>query len=126
MTKRNTGRISCSVELNYARINELVTASMKALEDTAEFVEQKLIRDEVTPYRTGRLERSLGISKQGKGSVYIVYNAPYADDLYRSGRSFSRSINANAQSGWMDYLLHSQKETIRQHYIQSFKKRGRV
>lgn len=122
---KNSGSFTVRCDLDKARIAELVSASILALEDTAKFIEDKLVKDQVTPFATGRLQNSLDISSK-KGSVYIHYSAPYADDLYNANRAFNRSINANAQARWMDYLLTTERESIRQYYIKSFKKRGKV
>ena len=116
--------VSLKCDLDYAKISELVSASIAALEDLADEVQGKLIADEVIPYRTGFLQNSMSQSQAAKGSVNIVYSADYADSLYYSNCTFNQAINSRAQSHWMDYLF--ELNILEEMYAKHFKERSKV
>lgn len=109
-------KASSTIKMNWGNIKALTQASVKALEETAEYVHTEIVQAQVMPYDTGTLQGEGGTfvdtSKSSSGTVSIVSSTPYARRLYfHPEYNFQKTENPNAGGEWFkDWLPGGEKE----------------
>ena len=114
-----------TVKLDRAKINTLINARNKALEQTTEAILSDIKTSAVVPKDTGELERSgfVDLSKLDDGIASIIFDTPYARRLYwHPEYNFRHDKNINAQGKWMQsYIDGDNKEFVTDTYKHFFK-----
>lgn len=97
---------SSIVKIDKGKIRRLTTASIKALEQTAEALHTEIVQAQVIPRDTGALQNEstfVDYSNSSQGSCSIVSNTPYARRLYYHPEyQFSKDENPNARGKWFE------------------------
>lgn len=78
-------RVTSTVQINTARINQITRAVQASLEQTAEAVHTEVVQAQVIPRMDGHLEGEkfyVDTSKAHLGIVRLVFEGPYARRLY--------------------------------------------
>ncbi|MEG0165646.1 hypothetical protein [Anaerorhabdus sp.] len=117
-------KLKAKVEFYPNKIQQLVDASDRALELTAEAILSDLIAREVVPKDTGELERSGFVKKVKLGVYQIIFDTPYARRLYWHPEfNFRQDKNANARGEWMEPYKEAgeDKEWMIETYIKFLK-----
>ena len=98
--------VSSNIKLNLAKIKELTTAQVTALEQTAEALHTEVIQAEVMPRDTGNLQNEstfVDYSHSNQGKVSLVSSTPYARRLYfHPEYHFQTFENAFAGGKWYE------------------------
>ena len=118
-----------TIKLDRAKINTIVNAKNKALEETAEAILSDIKTNAVVPKDTGELERSgfVDLSRLNDGITSINFDTPYARRLYwHPEYNFRQDKNINAQGKWMQsYVDGDNKEFVTdtyKHFLKMFSK----
>lgn len=113
------------IKLDRAKINTLINARNKALEQTTEAILSDIKTSAVVPKDTGELERSgfVDLSRINDGIASINFDTPYARRLYwHPEYNFRQDKNTNAQGKWMQsYIDGDNKEFVTDTYKHFFK-----
>jgi hypothetical protein len=95
-----------TVTFDMGAINKLTSATVRALEQTAEALHTEVVQAQVVPRDKGTLQGEaffVDYSKSGNGTVSLVHSTPYARRLYYHPEyNFNREHNPNAQAHWLD------------------------
>lgn len=114
-----------TIKLDRAKINTLINARNKALEQTTEAILSDIKTSAVVPKDTGELERSgfVDLSRINDGIAAINFDTPYARRLYwHPEYNFRQDKNTNAQGKWMQsYVDGDNKEFVTDTYKHFFK-----
>ncbi|HFD2032030.1 hypothetical protein [Clostridium perfringens] len=114
-----------TIKLDRAKINTLINARNKALEQTTEAILSDIKTSAVVPKDSGELERSgfVDLSKLDDGIASIIFDTPYARRLYwHPEYNFRHDKNINAQGKWMQsYIDGDNKEFVTDTYKHFFK-----
>ncbi|HBI6903883.1 TPA: hypothetical protein K8N21_001677 [Clostridium perfringens] len=114
-----------TIKLDRTKINTLINARNKALEQTTEAILSDIKTSAVVPKDTGELERSgvVDLSKLDDGITSINFDIPYARRLYwHPEYNFRQDKNTNAQGKWMQsYINGDNKEFVTDTYKHFFK-----
>ncbi|MCX0397413.1 minor capsid protein [Clostridium perfringens] len=114
-----------TVKLDRQKINTLIKAQNKALEETTEFILSDIKTSAVVPKESGELERSgfVDLSKLDDGIASIIFDTPYARRLYwHPEYNFRQDKNINAQGKWMQsYIDGDNKEFVTETYFKFLK-----
>ncbi|ELC8383194.1 hypothetical protein [Clostridium perfringens] len=114
-----------TIKLDRTKINTLINARNKALEETTEAILSDIKTSAVVPKDTGELERSgfVDLSKLDDGIASIIFDTPYARRLYwHPEYNFRQDKNINAQGKWMQsYIDGDNKEFVTDTYKHFFK-----
>ena len=97
-----------TIKLDRTKINTLINARNKALEETTEAILSDIKTSAVVPKDTGELERSgfVDLSKLDDGIASIIFDTPYARRLYwHPEYNFRQDKNINAQGKWMQSYI---------------------
>ena len=110
-----------TIKLDRAKINTIVNAKNKALEETTENILSDIKTSAVVPKGdTGELERSgfVDLSRLNDGITSINFDTPYARRLYwHPEYNFRQDKNINAQGKWMQsYVDGDNKEFVTDTY----------
>lgn len=109
-----------TIKLDRAKINTILNAKNKALEETTEAIFSDIKTSAVIPIDTGELERSgfVDLSRLDDGRTSINFDTPYARRLYwHPEYNFRQDKNANAQGKWMQsYVDGDNKEFVTDTY----------
>ena len=109
-----------TIKLDRAKINTIVNAKNKALEETTEAILSDIKTSAVVPKDTGELERSgfVDLSRLNDGITSIIFDTPYARRLYwHPEYNFRQDKNINAQGKWMQsYVDGDNKEFVTDTY----------
>lgn len=109
-----------TIKLDRAKINTIVNAKNKALEETTEAILSDIKTSAVVPKDTGELERSgfVDLSRLNDGITSINFDTPYARRLYwHPEYNFRQDKNINAQGKWMQsYIDGDNKEFVTDTY----------
>ena len=95
-----------TIKLDRTKINTLINARNKALEETTEAILSDIKTSAVVPKDTGELERSgfVDLSKLDDGIASIIFDTPYARRLYwHPEYNFRQDKNINAQRLILNY-----------------------
>lgn len=116
-----------TIKLDRTKINTLINARNKALEETTEAILSDIKTSAVVPKGdTGELERSgfVDLSRIGSGVTSIIFDTPYARRLYwHPEYNFRKDKNMNAQGQWMQsYIDGDNKEFVINVYKENLKK----
>ncbi|MDQ0149353.1 hypothetical protein ACFO6R_10155 [Eubacterium multiforme] len=115
-----------TIKLDRAKINTIVNAKNKALEETTEAILSDIKTSAVVPKDTGELERSgfVDLSRIDSGATSIIFDTPYARRLYwHPEYNFRQDKNINAQGKWMQsYIDGDNKEFVVNAYKENLKK----
>ena len=116
-----------TIKLDRAKINTIVNAKNKALEETTEAILSDIKTSAVVPKGdTGELERSsfVDLSRINDGITSIIFDTPYARRLYwHPEYNFRQDKNVNAQGKWMQsYVDGENKEFVVNAYKENLKK----
>ena len=118
-----------TIKLDRAKINTIVNAKNKALEETTEAILSDIKTSAVVPKDTGELERSgfVDLSRLNDGITSINFDTPYARRLYwHPEYNFRQDKNINAQGKWMQsYVDGDNKEFVTdtyKHFLKMFSK----
>lgn len=118
-----------TIKLDRAKINTLINAKNKALEETTEAILSDIKTSAVVPKDTGELERSgfVDLSRLDDGITSINFDTPYARRLYwHPEYNFRQDKNVNAQGKWMQsYVDGNNKEFVTdtyKHFLKMFSK----
>ena len=108
-------KVDSKIKMDWAKIDQLTSATSKALEQTAEAVHTKVVQAQVVPRDTGNLQNEaffVDTSQSSDGVVSLVHSAPYARRLYFHPEfKFSKRENPNAQAYWFeDWMEGGSKE----------------
>ena len=105
-----------TIKLDRTKINTLINARNKALEETTEAMLSDIKTSAIVPKDTGELERSgfVDLSKLDDGIASIIFDTPYARRLYWHPEYNLRQYkNINAQGKWMQsYIDGDNKEFV--------------
>ncbi|HAT4272428.1 hypothetical protein [Clostridium perfringens] len=114
-----------TIKLDRAKINTLINARNKALEETTEAILSDIKTSAVVPKDTGELERSgfVDLSKLDDGIASIIFDTPYARRLYwHPEYNFRQDKNINVQGKWMQsYIDGDNKEFVTETYFKFLK-----
>ncbi|CAM3833166.1 hypothetical protein ACRTCC_000275 [Clostridium perfringens] len=114
-----------TIKLDRTKINTLINARNKALEETTEAILSDIKTSAVVPKDTGELERSgfVDLSSIDSGVTSIIFDTPYARRLYwHPEYNFRHDKNINAQGKWMQsYIDGDNKEFVTDTYKHFFK-----
>ncbi|MCX0399602.1 hypothetical protein [Clostridium perfringens] len=114
-----------TIKLDRTKINTLINARNKALEETTEAMLSDIKTSAVVPKDTGELERSgfVDLSKLDDGIASIIFDTPYARRLYwHPEYNFRQDKNINAQGKWMQsYIDGDNKEFVIDTYFKFLK-----
>ncbi|EPB8219939.1 MAG: hypothetical protein E7J71_06845 [Clostridium perfringens] len=114
-----------TIKLDRTKINTLINARNKALEETTEAILSDIKTSAVVPKDTGELERSgfVDLSRIDSGVTSIIFDTPYARRLYwHPEYNFRHDKNINAQGKWMQsYIDGDNKEFVTDTYKHFFK-----
>lgn len=114
-----------TIKLDRTKINTLINARNKALEQTTEAILSDIKTSAVVPKDTGELERSsfVDLSRIDSGVTSIIFDTPYARRLYwHPEYNFRKDKNMNAQGKWMQsYIDGDNKEFVTDTYKHFFK-----
>ncbi|XZH51590.1 hypothetical protein ACSW8Q_02625 [Clostridium perfringens] len=114
-----------TIKLDRAKINTLINARNKALEQTTEAILSDIKTSAVVPKDSGELERSgfVDLSKLDDGIASIIFDTPYARRLYwHPEYNFRHDKNINAQGKWMQsYIDGDNKEFVTETYFKFLK-----
>ncbi|GAA0118914.1 hypothetical protein UT300017_11780 [Clostridium sp. CTA-17] len=114
-----------TIKLDRTKINTLINARNKALEETTEAILSDIKTSAVVPKDSGELERSgfVDLSKVDDGIASIIFDTPYARRLYwHPEYNFRQDKNINAQGKWMQsYINGDNKEFVTDTYKHFFK-----
>ena len=114
-----------TIKLDRTKINTLINARNKALEETTEAMLSDIKTSAIVPKDTGELERSgfVDLSKLDDGIASIIFDTPYARRLYwHPEYNFRHDKNINAQGKWMQsYIDGDNKEFVTDTYKHFFK-----
>ena len=109
-----------TIKLDRAKINTIINAKNKALEETTEAILSDIKTSAVVPKDTGELERSgfVDLSRINDGITSIIFDTPYARRLYwHPEYNFRQDKNINAQGKWMQsYVDGDNKEFVTDTY----------
>ncbi|WP_024613652.1 hypothetical protein [Clostridium sp. Ade.TY] len=118
-----------TIKLDRAKINTLINAKNKALEETTENILSDIKTSAVVPKDSGELERSgfVDLSRIDSGVTSIIFDTPYARRLYwHPEYNFRQDKNVNAQGKWMQsYVDGDNKEFVTdtyKHFLKMFSK----
>lgn len=114
-----------TIKLDRAKINTIINAKNKALEETTEVILSDIKTSAVVPKDTGELERSgfVDLSRLDDGITSIIFDTPYARRLYwHPEYNFRQDKNINAQGRWMQsYIDGDNKEFVTDTYSKFLK-----
>ena len=114
-----------TIKLYRAKINTIINAKNKALEETTEAILSDIKTSAVVPKDTGELERSgfVDLSRLDDGITSIIFDTPYARRLYwHPEYNFRQDKNINAQGRWMQsYIDGDNKEFVTDTYSKFLK-----
>lgn len=114
-----------TIKLDRSKINTLIKAKNKALEETTEAILSDIKTSAVVPKDSGELERSgfVDLSRVDDGITSINFDTPYARRLYwHPEYNFRQDKNINAQGKWMQsYIDGDNKEFVTDTYSKFFK-----
>lgn len=114
-----------TIKLDRTKINTLINARNKALEETTEAILSDIKTSAVVPKESGELERSgfVDLSKLDDGIASIIFDTPYARRLYwHPEYNFRQDKNINAQGKWMQsYIDGDNKEFVIDTYFKFLK-----
>ena len=114
-----------TIKLDRAKINTIINAKNKALEETTETILSDIKTSAVVPKDTGELERSgfVDLSRLDNGITSIIFDTPYARRLYwHPEYNFRQDKNINAQGRWMQsYIDGDNKEFVTDTYSKFLK-----
>ncbi|WP_415330909.1 hypothetical protein [Clostridium perfringens] len=114
-----------TIKLDKSKLNTLIEAQKKALEQTTEAILSDIKTSAVVPKDSGELERSgfVDLSKLDDGITSINFDTPYARRLYwHPEYNFRQDKNTNAQGKWMQsYIDGDNKEFVTDTYKHFFK-----
>ncbi len=114
-----------TIKLDRTKINTLINARNKALEETTEAMLSDIKTSAVVHKDTGELERSgfVDLSKLDDGIASIIFDTPYARRLYwHPEYNFRQDKNINAQGKWMQsYIDGDNKEFVTETYFKFLK-----
>lgn len=98
--------VSSKVAMNFARIAELSSAAVTALEQTAEALHTEVVQAQVMPRDTGAMQNEstfVDYSEAGSGKAVLVTSTPYARRLYYHPEyKFQKTENPNAKGEWLE------------------------
>lgn len=114
-----------TIKIDKSKLNTLIEAQKKALEQTTEAILSDIKTSAVVPKDSGELERSgfVDLSKLDDGITSINFDTPYARRLYwHPEYNFRQDKNTNAQGKWMQsYIDGDNKEFVTDTYKHFFK-----
>ncbi|WP_338627564.1 hypothetical protein QJR52_06600 [Clostridium baratii] len=114
-----------TIKLDMSKINTLIKAKNKALEETTEAILSDIKTNAVVPKDSGELERSgfVDLSRVDDGITSINFDTPYARRLYwHPEYNFRQDKNINAQGKWMQsYIDEDNKEFVTDTYSKFLK-----
>ena len=122
-------KVSCTIKLNEAKLNELTKQQYISLAQTADALLTDLRDSQTMPFNTGNLQNdstSIDDSQKEKGRVSIVSTTPYARRLYfHPEYNFRRNNNSKAGGKWFEpYVTGSKKNFARDAFAKLFKRNG--
>ena len=122
-------KVSCTIKLNEAKLNELTKQQYISLAQTADALLTDLRDSQTMPFDTGNLQNdstSIDDSQKEKGRVSIVSTTPYARRLYYHPEyNFRRNNNARAGGKWFEpYISGSKSDFAVKAFKQLFKRNG--
>ncbi len=107
-------KVTSMIKMNMAKIRELTTAQITALEQTAEALHTEVVQAQVVPFEQGTLQGEsffVDDSDAKKGTVTLVNSTPYARHLYfHPEYRFQTKENPNARGEWYEDWLAGGKE----------------
>ena len=110
-------KATSKVKINQRRIRELTSASITALEQTAEALHTDVANSQVVPFDKGTLSGEaffVDYSSCKDGEARLVHSTPYARRLYfHPEYNFQKHEHANAKGLWFeDWLPGGSKENF--------------
>lgn len=122
-------KVSCTIKLNEAKLNELTKQQYISLAQTADALLTDLRDSQTMPFDTGNLQNdstSIDDSQKEKGRVSIVSTTPYARRLYYHPEyNFRRNNNARAGGKWFDdYISGNKSDFAKSAFSKLFKRNG--
>ena len=122
-------KVSCTIKLNEAKLNELTKQQYISLAQTADALLTDLRDSQTMPFDTGNLQNdstSVDDSQKEKGRVSIVSTTPYARRLYfHPEYNFRRNNNARAGGKWFEpYISGNKSDFARGAFAKLFKRNG--
>lgn len=111
--------VKTKLTLDLKLIDEIEnTAKANALEKTANWLKDEVVRSKKIPLLSGDLQGSVhaGLNQKVATKEWIakiVFDTPYARRWYfnTEGVTFRTEYNANAQDHWMDDFIHGERQS---------------
>ena len=122
-------RVSSTIRLNEARLNELTRQQYISLAQTADAVITDIRDEQLMPFNTGNLQNDstfLDDSQKEQGKVSIVSSTPYARRLYYHPEyNFRTTNNRNAGGKWFEpYISGNKSDFIKDTFMRLFRRNG--
>lgn len=122
-------KVSCTIKLNEAKLNELTKQQYISLAQTADALLTDLRDSQTMPFNTGNLQNdstSIDDSQKEKGRVSIVSTTPYARRLYfHPEYNFRTTNNSNAGGKWFEpYISGNKSDFAKSAFSKLFKRNG--
>ena len=122
-------RVSSTIRLNEARLNELTRQQYISLAQTADAVITDIRDEQLMPFNTGNLQNDstfLDDSQKEHGRVSVVSSTPYARRLYYHPEyNFRTTNNRNAGGKWFEpYISGNKSDFIKDTFMRLFRRNG--
>lgn len=122
-------KVSSTIKLNEAKLEELTRQQYISLAQTADALLTDLRDEQMMPFNTGNLQNDstfIDDSQKMQGRVSIVSITPYARRLYfHPEYNFRRNNNARAGGKWFElYISGSKSDFAVKAFKQLFKRNG--
>ena len=123
-------QVNSRVVLNHTIIAQLERAAIIALEQTGDYVQEKVTEAQVIPFDSGNLQNEstyVNKDESEQGSVKLVSSTPYARRLYfHPEYNFITEKNPNARGKWLEDWTEEGKyaEKVKKFYAIAFRKLG--
>lgn len=91
------------INLNTKALGEIGKAAQKALKDTADVIQQKVVADQTMPRRSGDMQDDATSVETDGDSAFISTSSPQARRLYYHPEyNFFKGHNPNAGAEWWE------------------------
>lgn len=121
------------IELDYAAIEKLEKAVLRAAEGTADELRSDVVKEQVMPFDLGHMQKDQtfadAFSADGKIVSLLITDAPQARNLYHNPQyNFQTANNPNAGGYWLEpWKPGGRKETfLRDKFSELYKKEAKL
>lgn len=115
--------MSVTIKYNKTTMNKLKTLPDKTVYEIARQTLDRVGSRKITPYKTGRMERTMfseGVKKDSK-NIYTIGNyTNYAKIVYDMPQS-TNWTNPNSKAKWFDYFWRTQGKNVFESVVSRYK-----